>query len=1141
MVIQTLRAGVDELLDRAGDAVARNEWALAKQLAEAVLQQNPYHAEAALVLRTAAAYLETDHPQDPFSSSRNLRFMSIMFCDVVGSTRLARQLGDVVWGNTLEAFRRRCARAVRRYDGYIHEATGDELLILFGYPRVREDDARRAVLAGLDIIAAIQAFSALLEREHGFPFHARVGIHTGRALIRERTPSGALSADSNIGGGLVGDAANVAKRIESAAKPDTVWVSVATRRIVEGFFEFVDTSEGEKQLDLPARPPLAAYQVGGPTAALNRHQIARVRSDQIVGRRTERARLLELWDKARTHGAPLVVVSGPAGIGKSRLVEFLAETAAASRASRLECICTEILKPIAFAPLIGLFERFANIRQTDSPDTRVTKLDAAFGSLAPQFAQFLPYIAWMMSIRRADHPQIDDLEPEATRNKIFDILLRLLTLVGARRPLVLWIEDVQWADHSTLEFCRQLETHGPIPGVMVVATLRTTREQPHAGLPWSNDEVSVGRCLRVELDALSPAESRHLIASRSGTPLRDELTDAILESTGGNPLYIEEVVRAVAAGGDARQKVDGVEPLSIGIPETLQPIFAQIVDRLGDDRHIAQIASLLGRELPEPLTRTVVAAILGLGEREIVEGLTRLIDAEIIEPILTELSPGYRFRHELIREALAYSLGPDATENHGRIAKVIEQSFPEIARERPAVLAYHFAKAEQHLAAAFYRLTAGRQLQAKAAHHEAVASFDQGLESLAVAGDRLDPVAAAKIELALCACRGVSVQTTKGYSDAQAGRDWSRAYDLSKQIGTRTDFVPALGGLWSFYFVRGARTFAAELNTTSVDVAEQIIEAAGDECEARIIGHTCLAYAQYFAGSLTAGRNSAERSWQLRQQGNERPPDLAIPQDPALAALSLLGPVRWSLGDQLGGLRAAEEAMALATALESKRAINIARVGQTNAWLHQIRRDYAAACRAADDALTVAREFHVDWAVVNLSIHRALAMAHCGSSDADRRDARGLARQNLGYWRASGAETMVPYFLGELAQACHAAGDGTMALDLVNEAIDVAVQNHEHFYDAELYRTRAQVWLARAGDERDAGIADLRRAVEVASQQHAVSFEIRALVALLTVAGELPDRQTCLDELQRALRSLESSEHGTDERTARLLVQQESR
>ena len=179
MVIQTLRAGVDELLDRAGDAVARNEWALAQQLAEAVLQQNPYHAEAALVLRTAAAYLETDHPQDPFSSSRNLRFMSIMFCDVVGSTRLARQLGDVVWGNTLEAFRRRCARAVRRYDGYIHEATGDELLILFGYPRVREDDARRAVLAGLDIIAAIQAFSALLEREHGFPFHARVGITPG--------------------------------------------------------------------------------------------------------------------------------------------------------------------------------------------------------------------------------------------------------------------------------------------------------------------------------------------------------------------------------------------------------------------------------------------------------------------------------------------------------------------------------------------------------------------------------------------------------------------------------------------------------------------------------------------------------------------------------------------------------------------------------------------------------------------------------------------------------------------------------------------------------------------------------------------------------------------------------------------------
>ena len=355
MTIHSQTAGVDELLDRAADAVARNDWGLARALAEDVLQQTPHHPEAALVLRTANTYLETERaPDDPLSSSRDLRFISIMFCDVVSSTRLAGELGDAVWRNTLERFRRRCARAVRRYDGYIHEATGDELLILFGYPRVREDDARRAVLAGLDIVAAIQSFSVLLEREYGVTFHARVGVHTGRALLRERNRSGQVSGgDTDIGGGLVGEATHIAKRIETAATPDTVWVSSATRRIVEGFFEFGKPPDGERQLQLGTRPAVVAYQVNRPTSALNRHQIARVRSDQMIGRLAERERLLELWEKAKTDGAPFVVVSGHAGIGKSRLVEYLAETAAGSSGSRLECICTEMLKPVAFAPLIG--------------------------------------------------------------------------------------------------------------------------------------------------------------------------------------------------------------------------------------------------------------------------------------------------------------------------------------------------------------------------------------------------------------------------------------------------------------------------------------------------------------------------------------------------------------------------------------------------------------------------------------------------------------------------------------------------------------------------------------------------------------------------------------------------------------------
>jgi class 3 adenylate cyclase/tetratricopeptide (TPR) repeat protein len=1137
MVLHSHSASVDELLDQAGDAVARNDWRIAKELAEEVLQQTR-HPEAELVLRTANAYLETERGQDdPLSSSRDFRFMSIMFCDVVGSTRLARELGDARWRNTLERFRRRCGRAVRRYDGYIHAASGDELLILFGYPRVREDDARRAVLAGLDIVTAIQSLSALLEREHGMVFRVRVGVHTGRALIRTDKLDITLSAGVEIGDGLVGDAVNVAKRIETAANPNTVWVSDTTRRIVEGFFDFATSPGDVRQAESVPRANIAAYQVNGRTSALNRHQIARVRSDEMVGRRSERDHLLQLWQTAKREGAPFIVVSGAAGIGKSRLIEFLSETAAGS--SRLECVCTEMLQSVAFGALIGVLERFANIRQADSSETRLSKLRSAFRQIAAAFDEFIPYLAWMMSIPTPGSREIEELEPEVVRRRIFDILLNVLTLAASIRPSVFWFEDLQWADHSTLEFCRHLEARGPIPGLMVVATVRTDHERAASRLPWSDEEIAGGRVVAIELGPLSPEESRQLIATRAGWLRSETFFREILESTGGNPLYIEEVVRSVVAGADSRQKADGAEQPAIAIPESLQPIFAQIVDRLGGDRNVAQMASLMGRDLPEPLTRTVIASILGLSEEDVLSSLVRLIDAEIIEPLLTERTPGYRFHHELIREALVLSVGPDAKENHGRIANVIEQSSADASPGRLALLAYHLERAEQYERAAAYRLTAGLNLQARGAHREAIGSFDQGLESLSGVAHTAHSTSVARLELALRASRGVSVQTTKGYTDKRAGEDWARAYDLSKRIGAEGALVPALGGLWSFYFVRGAHTFVNELHATSVTVARQIIDAAGDDPEAQLIGYVCLGYSEYYRGDLTAGRASAERSWALHEKVKDRPSHLHVPQDPGLAALNFLGPVRWSLGDQVGGLRASEESRAAAAALESKRALNLSRIGQTNAWLHQIRHDHQQAFQAAEQALLIAREFHIEWAVVNLSIHRGLAIANSNADRTTVQDAIATVNENLGYWRAAGAESFVPYFLGKLAEAYHNVGDNMAALDLLSEAIELADRIGEHCHDAELYRVRGQARLA--GADRSKGVGDLVRAIATAREQCALSFEIRSTVTLLSIVPELTDREMRIGQLETAIASLSSSENGRDEGEARRLIARERR
>lgn len=1127
-------ASADELLDEAADAVARNEWVLARDLARAALQQARDHPEAELIVRTADAYVASASASaDPLAGSRDLRFMSIMFCDVVGSSRLAAQLGDARWRDTLERFRRRCARAVRRYDGNIHEASGDEILVLFGYPRIREDDARRAVLAGLDAIAAVRALSTLLQSEYGCEFHVRIGVHTGRALIRDAHHESFANEHFVIGGSLFGRAANIAKAVESGAAPDSVWISEDTRRIVEGFFEFA--REPGQQLEVGAQS-IASYEVVRPTAALNRHQIARVRSDEMIGRSTECEQLLALWERAKREGAPIVLVSGPAGIGKSRLVEYLAESAAGGRASRLECVCVEMLTPIAFAPITGLIERFANIRQADDGETRLAKLEAALLQTSPEFERVIPFVAWMMSIPLPGHPGIDQLDPEAIRTRIFDSLLTALGLFVKHRPAVLWIEDVQWADHSTREFCRRLQLHGPIPGLLTVVTWRAAPDEARGRLPWWDQKASAAEVIRMSLGALSSEESRQLIAARAAEAPDAERIEAILESTGGNPLYIEEVVRSTVAGGGVPR--NPVEPSrrAILIPDSLHPIFAQFVDGLGADRRVAQVASLLGRELPEPLTRTVVAAILGKSPEEVVQSLERLIEAEVIEPHLTALSHGYRFRHELIRESLVQSIGPDVRQNHARIADAIEQSFPDMATEQPAVLAFHRGRAEQFERAATYRLHAGMRLQAKAAHQEAIASFEEGLDALwrARAGARgieSGEAAMAKLELALRASRGVSVQTTRGYSDPVAGEDWARAYELSRQIAAQSDLVPALLGLWSFYFVKGVHARAMAVSEQMVDVARTL----GDP-QASLIGHVSLGYSTYWRGDLVDGRDSAERGLALVDQVASRPSHIHVPQDPALAGLNLLAPARWSVGDQLGGIRAAEECERSANVRGHNWAINVARAGLYVAWLHQIRRAPQQAFDAVERALAVALEHRIDWAVVNLLIHKGLAIAHAEPPGARLDEGAGLVRENLGYWSASGAETMVPYFLGQLAEAFGRASRHAEALDLVQEALALGERIGERCHDAELHRVRGQ---ARLGLGHHAeGVSDLRRAIAIARAQRATSFEVRAIVALLSGVRDLGDRIEWIGGLQAAVRHLQSSDSGPDELAAAAILAQ---
>lgn len=1105
-------SAIDELIDQASDAIARNDWQTARNLAQEALDKSGNNLEASRLLRTANAYLDSElSAPGNLSDSRELRFLSVMFCDVVGSTELANTLGDEIWLETLARFRRRCARAVRRYDGYVHDASGDELLVLFGYPRVREDDARRAVLAGLDIVSAIKAFSDLTKREHNVSFNVRVGVNTGEAIIGEM----------EIGDGLIGAVANTAKAIESTARPNTVWIGETTRKLVEGYFDYEDPKCDSAQPDsLQAQ----AVEVTGKTDAINRHQIATVRSDDIVGRLKERKELLDIWESARTKGAPLTVISGHAGIGKSRLAEYLAETIAGSGGSRLECVCTDLQGTTAFDPLISFIERFADIRPDDRPGVRLSKLDSAFRQLSPDFSRFIPYFAWMMSIPTPNIQLIAEQEPEAVRAQIFRALIESLAVVGSIRPSIFWIEDLHWADASTIEFCRKLAAEGPIPGVMVVATIRSGYP-----LPWDDQALDDGSVVVKNLDPLSPQESADFVTNRASNAFDDETIESIVKTANGNPLFMDEVIRS-----SKHQIEEGVEVKEqIEVPGSLQQMFAATLDRLGGDRLIAQIGALLGRYIQTSVIRATVARVSGYTESEVERGLTRLIDADVLEPLLTDTVPGYRFRHDLIRDTVFRSLLVDQRRSfHGAIGEELEASFPNYVNEDPDILAHHFTEAENYLKASGYRLSAGLKLQSKAAHEEALASFGFGLKALEkVEHIDEDPVASTHslLDLNLNACSGVSVQTSAGYSDVKAQEHWQRAYEISNRIEHKEAIIPALLGLWSFYFVKGN-------HAKSINVANQMVSAAetSHDPEESLIGYECLGFSQYFQGDLVAGRKNAEHSWTYFDEAHKNPPKILVPQDTGIACINFLGPVRWSVGDQRGALEAASRSIELASDLESKQAVNLSRVGQFNAWLHQIRREPEAAYKESQDALAVSFEHNFQQAIVNLSIHSGLALAHMGKMD----EGVPMVEEFLGYWRGAGADTMVPYFLGQLAEAFCKDGDSKRAIELIDEAVELGQRIGERFHEAELYRVKGEAILSGGNSDERSGIDNLLKSLDIARTQQAVPFEIRTLVTLADRKPTQFEPEDWIRQLSSPIKNLEASEQSADELSATALIEQ---
>ena len=599
------------------------------------------------------------------------RQVTVMFSDLVGSTALAARMDPEDLREVISAYQKCVAETVRRFGGFVAKYMGDGVLIYFGYPQAHEDDAERAVRAGLELIAAVTALKTRVSLQ------TRVGIATGIVVVGDLIGSGEAQER-----GILGETPNLAARLQGIAESNAVVVAEGTRRLLGNMFELQDLGARDlKGISGPVRAwaALRASSAEGRFDALHASGLT-----ALVGREEEFALLLRRWSKAKTGEGQVVLLSGEAGIGKSRLTAALLEGLADEPHTRLRYFCSPQHTDSAFNPIIGQMERAAGLVHDDTPQARLDKLDTVLAQTATSI-QDSALFAEMLSLPSDGRYPVLDLLPQQRRQRLLDALIGRTAELARQNPVLMIFEDAHWTDPTSLEALGRTVERIRNLRVLLLVTSRPEFAPPWIGRPHVT-VLPLNRLAQRDVDTMID----HVIRDRS---LPASIRQEIIERTDGIPLFVEEMTKAVLEAGSeavAASRVEAIPPPALAVPASLHATLMARLDRLGSAKEVAQIGAAIGRELPHALLATVVRK----PEPELNLALDRLIQAGLLLPQGAAPYASYLFKHALVQDAAYGTLlrGPRRA-LHARIAETIENQFTEIAENQPELLARHCTEA----------------------------------------------------------------------------------------------------------------------------------------------------------------------------------------------------------------------------------------------------------------------------------------------------------------------------------------------------------------------------------------------------------------------------------------------------------------
>jgi len=1018
---------------------------------------------AAAAVTEAKVFEAKPKPQD----TAERRQVTVMFSDLVGSTALSARMDPEDLREVIAAYQKCAAETVGRFGGFVAKYMGDGVLIYFGYPQAHEHDAERAVRAGLELVQAVGRLKS------GAPLQTRVGIATGLVVVGDLIGTGSAQEQP-----VVGETPNLAARLQGIAEPNMVVIAEDTRRLLGNLFELEDLEPKDlKGIAVPTR----AWAALRPASVESRFDALHASGlTELVGREEELDLLLRRWSNAKNAEGHVALLSGEAGIGKSRLTAALLERLAGEPHTRLRYFCSPQHTDSAFYPIISQMERAAGLVQDDTGKAKLDKLDTVLSQTTTRVEDAALFAEMLSLPNDGRYPPLE-LAPEQRRQRTLEALVFQMETLARQNPVLMIFEDAHWTDPTTLELFGRLVDRIRTLRVLLLVTFRSEFQAPRVGRPYVT-AVTINRLAEREISAMID----RVVGNKL---LPANVRQDIIERTDGIPLFVEETTKAVLEAGSegaAQRTAAAIPSPTLAVPASLQASLMARLDRLGPAREIEQIGAAIGREFSHAL----LAAVVHKPEVELASALDRLMAAALLFRHGVPPHATYLFKHALVQEA-AYSslLREPRRALHARIADTLQSSFTEMTENQPEVVARHCTEAGLVENAASLWGKAGRRSLDRSALLEAVAQLTHALDLITKLPST---VALRREEIKLKVALANALMHTKGYAAVESKAAVERASLLIEQ-GKASGESPedplllftVLNGLWLANYVAFNGDAICEIATQFLALAER-----GGATFPLMIGHRLMGTSLTYTGDPAGGRAHFDRAIRLWDTANRSPLSTRFGQAIWTSTLADRAFALWMLGYPRAALadnaRALEDAREIGHAAPNLYALGLIAVAGL------FSRDYAVARAQLEELAPLAEKTgSVFWTTHAKLMRGSLHAVHHRAADAINMITSGITEL-----RSTGGAGIGPFYLGYLAEAYRVLHQLDEAWRAIDEAISLSTTTKERCWEAHLCCIAGELSLNFEKPEARKAESYFDRALSVARQQQAKSLELRAAMSM---------------------------------------------